>query len=166
MSPTHTRKGGKLYRYYVTQSVLKLGPATCPIRRIPAGEIEAAVIDQLRAMLASPEMIVRTWREAREAEVEAEAITTDGMEADTPTEQAQGQRHNHTAITEAEVREALLMLDPLWDELFPAEQARIIQLLVDRVDVGLQGASIRLRTNGLASLAGELGRIGTRKEAA
>ena len=27
-------------------------------------------------------------------------------------------------------------LDPLWDELFPAEQARIVQLLVERVDVG------------------------------
>jgi hypothetical protein len=75
MSPTHTRKGGKLYRYYVTQSVLKLGPDTCPIRRIPAGEIEAAVIDQLRAMLASPEMIVRTWREVREADAEARRVT-------------------------------------------------------------------------------------------
>ena len=38
-------------------------------------------------------------------------------------------------LTEAEVREALQRLDPLWDELFPAEQARIVQLLVERVDV-------------------------------
>ena len=29
-------------------------------------------------------------------------------------------------ISEAEVREALERLDPLWDELFPAEQARLI----------------------------------------
>ena len=28
-----------------------------------------------------------------------------------------------------------LQLDPLWEELFPAEQARIVQLLVERVDV-------------------------------
>ena len=33
------------------------------------------------------------------------------------------------------MREALERLDPLWDELFPAEQARIVQLLVERVDM-------------------------------
>ena len=66
MTPAHTRKKGKLYRYYVTTSVQKLGPDTCPVRRLPAGEIEAAVIDQVRAMLRSPEMIVKTWAAARE----------------------------------------------------------------------------------------------------
>ena len=30
MSPTHTRKSGKLYRYYVSQSVLKQGRGACP----------------------------------------------------------------------------------------------------------------------------------------
>ena len=29
MTPAHTRKKGKLYRYYVTTSVQKLGPETC-----------------------------------------------------------------------------------------------------------------------------------------
>ena len=41
--------------------------------------------------------------------------------------------------------------NPLWDELFPAEQARIVQLLVERVDVGMDGVDIRLRTEGLAN---------------
>ena len=54
---------------------------------------------------------------------------------------------------EQEVRE---VLDRLWAELFPAEQARIVQLLVERVDVGTDGLAIRLRTDGLASLVGEL----------
>src|SRR3982075_1497655 len=58
MSPTHTRKGGRLYRYYVSQSVLKQGRGACPIARVPAGEIEAAVIDQLRILLRTPEVIV------------------------------------------------------------------------------------------------------------
>jgi site-specific DNA recombinase len=44
----------------------------------------------------------------------------------------------------------------VWDELFPAEQARIVQLLVDRVDVGESGIGIRLRTEGLTSLATDL----------
>ena len=54
------------------------------------------------------------------------------------------------------MREALERLDPLWDELFPAEQARMVQILVERVDVGLDGVDIRLRTEGLASLVADL----------
>ncbi|MBA3518636.1 MAG: recombinase family protein, partial [Rhizobiales bacterium] len=129
MSPTHTRKGGRLYRYYVSQAVLKNGPEACSVRRIPAGEIERAVMDQLRKLLATPEIIVATWRAAREQD---------------------------SGITEAEVRTTLLDFDPLWDELFPAEQARIVGLLIERVDIRGEGASIRLRTEGLASLVQDL----------
>jgi len=60
-------------------------------------------------------------------------------------------------MTEDEARLALERLDPLWEELFPAEQARIIRLLVDRVDIGPGGADVRLRLDGLASLVRDLG---------
>jgi site-specific DNA recombinase len=129
MSPTHTRKAGRLYRYYTTTSVNRLGPETCPIRRVPAAEIEAVVVDQLRAVLRAPELIVRTFMAARQEDQQ---------------------------ITEAEVREALVSLDSLWEELFPAEQARIVQLLVERIDLTPDGASIRIRTVGLSSLVTEL----------
>jgi len=130
MTPTHTRRGDKLYRYYVSQSVLKRGADACPVGRVPAAEIEGAVVDQLRGLLRAPEVIVGTWRSARRE--------IDGL-------------------SEAEVREALEGLDPLWDELFPAEQARVVQLLVERVDVGEGGVDIRLRVDGLARLVHELG---------
>jgi DNA invertase Pin-like site-specific DNA recombinase len=134
MAPTHTRRRGRLYRYYVSTAVLKQGRGACPVGRLPAGEIEAAVVGQVRHLLATPEIIVRTWQAAR---------AQDG------------------SITEAEVRLALLDLDRLWEELFPAEQARIIQLLVERVDVGLDRANIRLRTDGLTSLICDLRGKGT-----
>ena len=137
MSPTHTRKGNRLYRYYVSQDVLKRGPDACPVGRVPAGEIEAAVIDQLRGIFRQPEVVVGTWRAAR-------------AEADD--------------ITEDEVREALTELDSLWDELFPAERARIVQLLVERVDVRIAGVEVRLRPNGLAGLVREV--AGSRRAAA
>jgi site-specific DNA recombinase len=129
MTPAHTRKGGKLYRYYVSTDVLKRDADSCPIRRVPAGEIESAVVDQLRGLLRAPEIVVRTWRAARQAVGD---------------------------ISEAEVREALERLDPLWDELFPAEQARIVELLVERVDISTEGADIRLRTEGLTNLVADL----------
>ncbi|WP_292962773.1 recombinase zinc beta ribbon domain-containing protein, partial [Nitrobacter sp.] len=131
-SPTHTRKGDRLYRYYVSQTVLKHGAGSCPIGRVPAGEIEAAVIDQLRAVFRQPEIVAGTWKSAR---------AQDG------------------GLTAADAREALTRLDPLWDELFPAEQARIAALLVERVEIGTEGADIRLRTQGLTSLVADLGGI-------
>ena len=60
-------------------------------------------------------------------------------------------------LTEHAVRDALEQLDPLWDELFPVEQARIIHLLVDRVEIGASGATVRLRLEGLTSLVRDLG---------
>jgi hypothetical protein len=60
-------------------------------------------------------------------------------------------------LSEDELRAAILHFEPLWDELFPAEQARIVRLLVDRVEVSTGGADIRLRVDGLASLVRELG---------
>src|SRR4051794_9972511 len=44
MTPTHTRKRGRLYRYYISTTLLRTGSDDCPIRRVPAEEIETAVI--------------------------------------------------------------------------------------------------------------------------
>ena len=69
-------------------------------------------------------------------------------------------------LQESTVRAALQRLDPLWEELFPAEQARIVQLLVERVDVAPDGIDIRLRTEGLTSLTAELNAVRAEQEAA
>lgn len=134
-SPSHTRKGGKLYRYYVSQTLLKHGAGSCPVGRVSAGEIEAAVIDQLRVVFRQPEIIAGTWKVAQAEESEGNISS---------------------GISEADVREALHQLDPLWDELFPAEQARIAALLIERVDVGTKGLNVRLRIDGLGGLAQEM----------
>ena len=96
---------------------------------MPAGEIEAAVIEQLRGVFRQPEIVAGTWKAGRTHDPE---------------------------ITEADARAALQQLDPLWDELFPAEQARIVALLVERVDIGTEGLNVRLRVDGLGSLAREM----------
>jgi hypothetical protein len=79
--------------------------------------------------LRSPEIIVATWRAARA---------------------------ENAGITEGEVREAMLNLDPVWDELFPAEQTRILQLLVERVDVHPDGLDVQLRVDGISTLVDDL----------
>ena len=77
-------------------------------------------------MFRQPEIIAGTWKAAR-------------VHADD--------------ITEADLRAALQQLDPLWDELFPAEQARIVALLVERLDITTDGLNVRLRVDGLSGLA-------------
>jgi DNA invertase Pin-like site-specific DNA recombinase len=129
MSPAHTRRNGRLYRYYVSTDVLKRDGATCPVHRVPAAGVERAVIDQLRGLLRAPEIIVGTWQAARQS-IEK--------------------------ISEAEVREALEHLDLLWEELFPGEQMRIVHLLVERVELHPDQLNVQLRTGGLTKLISEL----------
>jgi hypothetical protein len=143
MSPKHSRgRQGQRYRYYVSQSVLKGSAADGPaIARISAAEIDGAVIAQVRGLLRQPEVVLGARRAAR---------------ASAPD------------MTEDEARLALERLDQIWEELFPAEQARIIHLLVDRVDIGLGGADVLLKLEGLASLVRDLGApaIGAERAAA
>lgn len=51
----------------------------------------------------------------------------------------QAARTHDGGFTEVDAGAALQQLDPLWDELFPAEQARIVALLVERVDISTDG---------------------------
>jgi DNA invertase Pin-like site-specific DNA recombinase len=129
MTPVHTRKSGKLYRYYKFKEAVRVGTSGCIIKRVPAAQIEAVVIDQVAALVRSPEIIVATWRAARK--------TIEGL-------------------TERLVREELFRFQALWNELFPAEQARIIQLLVDRVDVSDTQVIVRLRIEGLTHVMQDL----------
>jgi site-specific DNA recombinase len=129
MTPVHTKKKNKLYRYYVAAGLLKGESPDGIVRRVPAGEIEAAVIDNVRGLLRTPEIVVATWRAAR---------------------------GHDESVSEADVREALQDLDPLWDELFPAEQSRVLQLLVERVEVHSDGLDIKFRVDGLETLISEI----------
>ncbi len=130
MSPTHTRRKGRLYRYYISQRpdqrrASRPGPNSL---RVPAGEIEEIVIAQLRRMIASPEIIAATWR----------------------------QRGTPAQLTENEIRALLASFDGVWTELFPAEQQRITSLLVDRVVVFPTKVDVHLLEAGFASLVTEI----------
>jgi hypothetical protein len=139
MTPAHTRKKGRLYRYYVSTDVLRSGARASPIKRIAAAQLEAVVLAQIKIMLQSPEIIVATWRAARKA-IEG--------------------------LTERHVADELRRFDELWAELFPAEQTRIVQLLVQRVDISEAGADITLKVDGLATVIRDLRTATDRREAA
>jgi len=139
MSPSHTRRRGRIYRYYVAREAIADGYDTCSVTSVPAAEVEGAVIDRVQKLLAAPELVARTWAAAKQ--------------------------ETQDEITEREVTVLLAEFTTVWNELFPAEQARIVQLLVERVDVREDALEVWIRAEGLASLVGELRQQGERKAA-
>lgn len=105
----------------------RAGENDSEIQRLPAGVIEAGVIREVRHLLRQPEIVSKAL-----------------AEVDT------GQIDSQDAIT------ALSDFDGVWRDLFPAERARVIRLLVERVTVAPDGVAVDLRTSGLAALVGEM----------
>ena len=52
--------------------------------------------------------------------------------------------------------DALAALELVHDELYPAERARILRLLIERIDVAPEGISVTLHAPGIRSLVAEL----------
>ena len=129
MTPSHSRKNGRLYRYYVATDAIRQGYAECPVRSVPAAEVEEAVVAQVQHLLRTPEIMARCGRQRRTC----------------LAARARGRQDRHR-------------LRAAWDELFPAEQARIVRLLVERVDLAADGMQVRLRAEGLQRWLGSCAR--------
>jgi DNA invertase Pin-like site-specific DNA recombinase len=127
MTPTSTKKGARRYRYYVSMDVIRNrddDESASPMR-LAAGMVEDAVIAEIRRVLQTPEIVSHV----------AAALKKD-----------------RGTSSEADAVEALRDFQNLWGQLFPAEQARIIQLLVRRVTVTAAGLEVDLRKEGIAGI--------------
>lgn len=131
MTPSFTNKGPRRYRYYVSMDLLKNrdGADDGVPRRLPADTVEAAVISEIRRMVRVPETAAQVL-----------AVLA----------------RNGRTIPEAEAIAALQQFDGLWAQLFPAEQARIIQLLVHRVTVTQAGLQIDVRAESMVGVMREM----------
>ena len=131
MTPTSTKKGAKLYRYYVSMDVIRnreTGEETAPMR-LAAGMVEDAVVTEVRRILQTPEVVSQVIG----------SLKRDGG-----------------GVSEADTIAALHEFSALWAQLFPAEQARIIQLLVRRVTVTAAGLEVDIRRDGIAGVIREM----------
>ena len=124
MTPAFTKKGTRQYRYYVSMDVIRnraLDESPGPLR-LPAPMVEDAVIGEIHRMIRAPEITARTIA----------ALRREGVK-----------------VEEAAVVATLAGFERLWGALYPAEQARIVQLLVERITVGTNGIAVDLRKEGL-----------------
>jgi site-specific DNA recombinase len=131
MTPTYTRKGKRLYHYYVSMDAIRnrevdgdAGPV-----RLPGAMVEGAVVTEMRRLVATPDIASRVIEACRQ---------------------------ENTGLDERAAIEALRDFKGIWERLIPAEQSRIVRLLVQRVTVSSQGLAVDLRNNGIAMLAREL----------
>ena len=56
-------------------------------------------------------------------------------------------------MTEMQVTVAINRIDLVWDQLFPLEQHRIVELLVERVIISPNELLFRMHPNGVENLA-------------
>ena len=138
-TPGWTSKGPKRYLYYINTDSIKLGKDACEVRRIPAGEIEGVVVQQLRGALRSPEILSQAVHEVSIARPD---------------------------ISETDAIKHLQSIDQVWDHLFPAEQMRIAQALIERITVRKDGISITWKTKGMPKFLRDTIMQQTYKEAA
>jgi site-specific DNA recombinase len=124
-TPGYTMKGSKHYRYYVNTAAIKIGSDACEVRRLPAGEIESAVLEQIKGILREPEVLSHTVREACSME---------------------------DCLDEADAINALRTIEEVWDELFPAEQSKIAHTLIQRITVRPDGVTIDWKAGGIEAL--------------
>lgn len=59
MMPTYARKNGKRYFYYLCSRDSKRATSTCPVRQIPAGEVERITREQVVKMLQTPTVLIK-----------------------------------------------------------------------------------------------------------
>ncbi|MCX7347687.1 MAG: recombinase family protein [Alphaproteobacteria bacterium] len=131
MTPTYTRKGERLYHYYTSMDLIRNRetPADSWPVRLSAAMVEGVVIAEMRRLVSAPQEAARVIA----------AIQQDGVRVD-----------------EGAIIEALRRFNDVWHALFPAEQARIVRLIVDRVTVGPAGIAVDLHNYGFARLVHDM----------
>ena len=130
MLPTATKKkSGNRYRYYLPYSDKKLGRGTNPFGIVPAEQIEALVLEQVKSALQAPEMIQAVWDEVQKLDA---------------------------TVPEPAVVLAMRNLSAVWNEMFPEERCRLVRLLIARVQLKDEGINIEWQPAGWSALMAEL----------
>jgi site-specific DNA recombinase len=81
MTPAHTTKGNRRYRYYTCTAAQSRGWSGCPSKSIPAAEIERVVIERIRCIGSDPALLrdvltqLRARAASRTQDLEAEDRT-------------------------------------------------------------------------------------------
>ncbi len=191
MSPTYSMKGKRRYAYYFCQKDSKRAISVCPVKRVPGGDIEKAILQQLSAVFRTPTLMAATIVKARESkQPERDALLKRKMELEEELEKIRNEifalpegeslektsriekatqlsreftevkqvleQCDRDTISEKDVANVLSNIESLWEMLFPAEQYRLMCLMIDSVIVREDAINIIFKTDEMPSLIMEL----------
>jgi site-specific DNA recombinase len=121
MSPTHTKKHNRRYRYYINQAVLQYREKEAgTVLRIPANTIEDVIISRLKQLWQSPNALLNTLEDFEL----------------TITQQS-------TIIKQAK------LLTETWDDNTPHEHINILRKCVKSIQISCDGVELTLSKMGL-----------------
>ena len=131
------KKNGRMYRYYVPYLERRRSAGatqdgkTKSLGALPAAEIEGAVLNEIELALMEPEPLIGVWRSCL--------------------------RHSAGAdLQEEHVAVSMRRIADVWKQLFPAEQQRVAQLLIERVNFRHGSLDIHWREDGWIGLDPEI----------
>ena len=127
-----TRKTAeKSYRYFVCDQDTKRIHSTCPLKRVPAAELESLLLNEIGTMLAKPEMLAGVMHSAAELD------------------------ENGKRLKLNQVRTAFADLVKVWDVMFPVEQYKFIRSIIAGITVYPDKVKIEYDTAGLGQIIAE-----------
>lgn len=139
MAHTYAKTGSRKYRYYVCTTKQKQGLAACAMPPVNAPELEQAVVTHLRQLGGDPDhqrAVVQAWSTAERTDKD-------------------------DAWCIEELHAALGIFEPTWDLLEPGERARVLALVLERVDYDGEGTlGLTLSRRGIQVLGVELATTG------
>jgi len=179
MGATYTAKrNGRNYSYYLCMKDHKRAKSICPVKRVPTGDLEKAVLDQLGAVFRTPTMVADVYFRVKKMEEEERRVMTDELaeverqledhklNRDIPgmRETAKKliplkkklQEWDDSVATEEDIFTAFEDIQTLWDHLFPLEKEELIKLLIQKVEVREDGIDIEFKADAITSLVAEL----------
>jgi len=176
MLHTFTTRGALRHRYYICSKTHNEGAASCPNARVAAGKFEQFIVEQIRVMGTDELVLAKTAAsvaqlaadsrqqladERRRLELQLRGKRDDGqrsqMEQRLREVNAEAAAPGDGTVDIAKLRAALKGFQPVWEQLFPREQERILRLLISRITYFPDGGKVdfELRPCGIEALANE-----------
>lgn len=182
LTPTYTVKKGRKYVYYFCQQNSKNPEHQCSLKRIPAGDIESAVMAQLASLFRTPSILRETLSAVREREEglrksllldrellagKLEELKTASMNGDTDLTAIKDVGDRMAEVvkqleilknpsTENEIIAALGDAAGLWEFLIPAARYELLRLVIGKITVHPDKIQLVLQIAGLKQLAEEM----------